>query len=246
MKKQLLLLTLFFGLLNSHFNKAENEKLKIYAICTPSHYILRDEWFLKTLQDDYEIVIVEHKQECPSAQFMHQGWKSTTIHKVELWIDAVRDNWGNIFVCSDVDIQFFQPTEPILLELIKDKDMVIQRDTPKGGLCSGFFACRANEKTLQLFQAMLEFMKHSKDKSDQNSMNYFLKSNNKFNIVWDYLPVEFFGGGTLTGHGWKPGQKLPVPSNIVMHHANYTAGIKNKIKQLNYVSQIANQKKNGA
>ena len=51
------------------------------------------------------------------------------------------------------------------------------------------------------------------------------------------------GGGTFTGHGWKPEQKLTIPDEILMHHANYTQGIKNKIAQLKYVKTVVSKRK---
>jgi len=115
---------------------------------------------------------------------------------------------------------------------MEGKDMVIQKNQPNGQLCSGFFACRGNEKTLQLWQDAHQLMVDNKKISDQIALNRCLRGKNKYNIVWNYLPNIFFGAGTLTGHGWKPKRKLPIPKNIVMHHANWTKGIKNKIAQV--------------
>lgn len=233
------ILVLFFGL--SH----AQESLKLYAIFTPSHATLVNDWFLPSLEKTnptIKVMLVEHKQECNSAQFMKNGWKKTTLHKVELWIQAVQDNWGSIFICSDVDIQYFQPIEPIIQTMLETNDIVIQRNNPNGTLCSGFFACKANEKTLQLFKAMYKMMKESHDKSDQNSMNYLIRSTNPFAITWDYLPKEFFAAGTVTGHYWQPGSKLSVPQNIVLHHASHTTGIPYKVKQLEYVSDVVHKR----
>jgi len=60
---------------------------------------------------------------------------------------------------------------------------------------------------------------------------------NPYEIRWGYLPNQFFGGGTLKGKYWWPGLPLAVPDNIVMHHANFTFSIKNKVMQLTYVKE---------
>ena len=229
-------------------NAIKTEKIKLYAIYTPSHAILKDKWFLPSIQDDFDLVIEFHKQTCSSASFMDTGWTSTTVKKVELIIRAIEENWGKIFIFSDVDIQFFAPIQNKIEQLMKDKDMVIQKNHPNGQLCSGFFACRGNEKTLQLWQDAYKLMHNNKEISDQKALNYCLRGKkskeNKYKVIWDYLPSIFFGAATLTGHGWKPKRKLPVPKNIVMHHANWTKGIKNKIAQLNYVRKIVKERKN--
>lgn len=223
-----------------------HEKIKLYALYTPSHEVLKDEFFLPSLHDDFDIVFEFCDQTCPSAKFMSEGWTETTMRKVDLIIRAICENWGSIFIFSDVDIQFFCPIQEEILRLMRDKDLVIQRNAPNGVLCSGFFACRGNEKTLQLWQDVKQTMQKNKLNSDQNSLNRCIKRGSKknpYNVVWDYLPDTFFGGGTLTGCEWHPGMFLPIPRDIMMHHANWTKGIKNKIAQLVYVRNVVLSRK---
>ena len=233
--KQLLYIAFFFVIQPTLF-----AKIKLYAIYTPSHEILKNKYFLPSIQDDFEIILEYHKQTCPSVTFLNEGWTATTIRKVELIIRAIHDNWGHFFIFSDVDIQFFQPIEQIILSLLKNNDILMQKNNPEGVLCTGFFICRANEKTLALWQDVKKMMLQNKSDSDQITFNRCIKRHSKknpYNITWDYLPDTFFGGGTLTGHLWHPGRKLPIPKNIVLHHANWTRGIKNKIAQLEYVKK---------
>ncbi len=234
MKKNLIILLLYFLFSYQYVSTQETEAtIKLYALYTPSHKILLDEWFLPSIQDDYEVILDYHDQECRTGTFMQTGWTKTTRRKVDFIIQAVKDNIGKIFVFSDVDIQFFGKTKDIILKLIKDKDMVIQRNDPSGRMaCSGFFACRGNKRTLKLWQDVKAYMIKS-GKSDQAALNYVLRKTPS--VVWNFLPVKFFGGGTLTGRIWEPRQKLPIPDDIIMHHANWTTGINNKIAQLRYV-----------
>jgi hypothetical protein len=228
----------FFILFSYCFILSHQDKIKLYGIYTPSHEVLKNEFFLPSLQDDFELVLQAHDQTCTSTQFMGEGWTDTTIKKVDLIIRAIEENWGDVFIFSDVDIQFFAPIEKIILSLMKDYDIIMQRNNPAGVLCTGFFACRANEKTLALWKDVKQNMQKDKEKSDQITFNQCIKSkkkDNPYGIKWNYLPPIFFGGGTLTGRLWFPGQKLAIPKGIVLHHANWTRGIKNKIAQLNYV-----------
>lgn len=222
------------------------EKIKLYAICTPSHEILKDQFFLPSIQDDFDIIIELYDQTCPNVQFMSYGWTDTTIRKVDLIIRAIHENWGKIFIFSDVDIQFFAPIQSTILVLMEGKDIIMQKNNPEGVLCTGFFACRGNEKTLQLWMDVKRLMETNKLQSDQISFNQCIKRHSKknpYDVVWDYLPVTFFGAGTLTGCTWHPGAFLPIPYNIMMHHANWTKGIKNKIAQLTYVKEVVMAKK---
>lgn len=213
-------------------------RIKLYALYTPSHAILKDNYFLPSIRDDFEIILEKAEQTCSSTQFMSAGWTETTIKKVDLIIRAIKENWGSLFIFSDVDIQFFAPIQDTLLLLMKDNDIIMQKNNPEGVLCTGFFMCRGNEKTLRLWTDVKNFMEEHSEYSDQISFNKCIKRNSKknpYDISWSYLPDIFFGGGTLTGTFWKPGKTLPIPQGIVMHHANWTKGIKNKIAQLEYV-----------
>lgn len=214
-------------------------RIPLYVIFTPSHKILFEKYFQPSLQDNFDLHIKKIPQECPSAEFMSENWTKTTIKKVIYIIEAIKENRGNIIIYADVDIQFFGPIEKDIRRLMKKKDFLIQKDDPKGRVCSGFFVMRANKKTLALWEDVLTIMQNDHTVSDQTALNRCLnKKKNPYAICWDYLPNRYFGGGTLTGRSWRPGRKIYVPKNAKMHHANWTKGIKNKIKQLLYVKKI--------
>ena len=216
--------------------------LKLYTFYTPSHKILFDQWFLPSLQDEYDLIVETYEQECLSARFLSPGWTKTTYRKIELILRAILENWGDIFIYSDVDVQFFGKTEAVILKNIKDKDIILQREDPYGGLCTGFFVCRANEKTLHLFRSAKNIMHNNKKVSDQEAINRVLKQQNYWDIQWGYLPDVFFGGGLKTGKLWKIGMSLIIPNDIVMHHANFSIGIPTKIAQLEYVRDLVLEK----
>jgi hypothetical protein len=65
---------------------------------------------------------------------------------------------------------------------------------------------------------------------------------NDYGIKWRYLPKEFFSPGIMKRCIWSPGMEFPIPRNIIMHHANWTTGVKNKIAQLQYVRDVVNKK----
>lgn len=228
------------------------EKIKMYTFFTPSHIGLKDEWFLPTLKevkdDGIELIIQEYPQECESGKVFTAGWQHAMLRKVNMIIQAIKANWGEVVLYADIDVQFFQKFSGKVREILGDKDLVIQRDTPSGTMCAGFFACRANYKTLALFEGVRDYMIRRGECSDQKTLNRLLrkgkdKERNPYKIVWDYLPAEFLGGGTLTGCGWSPDRHMFIPDNIMMHHANWTIGITNKVKQLEYVRRRVEQKR---
>jgi len=222
--------------------KEENPKIKLYTFFTPSHEELKNDYFLPSLQDvGLEIIVQECPQECPSALVFSEGWQKSMLRKVDMIIQAIYDNWGSIFIYADIDTQYFGPISDIIRKEISNKDMVIQRDTPSGTMCAGFLACRANSRTLKLWQAVRNYMINSHSPSDQKTLNKLLRhnKNNEFNMRWDYLPSEqFCGGGTFSASPWRPGKSLHIPLTLLMHHANWTTGTVNKIEQLKYVREI--------
>jgi len=221
-------------LITEIFTIENYSKIKLYALCTPSHEILLYNWFLPSFQDNYELIIENYSQECPTAKFKSYGWIKTTLKKVELILQAIEENFGSIFIYSDLDIQFFKSTEKILLSFLKNNDFLIQRNSPSGEMCTGFFITRANEKTQRLWQKTYLIMLNSQGKiSDQEAFNKAAKILTKQKkIKWNYLPNTFLTGYYVL--------KNEIPKDIILHHANYTVGIENKILQLRKVNNIVN------
>lgn len=205
--------------------------MKLYTTFTPSHRQMYDEYFLPTLNgsDNFELVSVEIPQECVTGKFYEEGWSLTCFRKVELFVDACRQNMGDIFVYSDVDIQFFGPIKDVLIEELGEYDMAVQNDTAHY-YCSGFFICRANERTLAMFEAMRDNYQ-SEDQTTLNRHIHLCRSK--------FLSKRFFTIAHLTGTVWD-GSELPIPSDILMHHANWTSGVDNKIKMMEMVKKKIN------
>jgi hypothetical protein len=198
--------------------------MKLYVIFTPSHRNLYENYFLKTLPNDFELVPLEIPQECPTGEFYKEGWDKTCYRKVEIYEKACEENQGKLFAFSDVDVQFFGNIKETMIEELGDYDIACQNDT---GLyyCSGFFICNANERTLNMFN----MMKKNYNKEDQTSLN------EQIHLVRSkFLSRRFFTVAHSTNSVWT-GQDFYVPSDILMHHANWTAGIDNKIRLLDLV-----------
>jgi hypothetical protein len=206
--------------------------MKIYTYYTKSHEIFFENYFKKTIQG-LEIDATFGEQECQTGSYYQEGWKNTTMKKVDVFIKAVKENMNDVFIFSDVDIQFFGPIKEVLLEELGDADIAIQNDY-SGGLCSGFFICRGNERTLKMFQNMKD--NHNSYLEDQHALNMNLQFCNV-----KVLSTRFWTFGCFGGQ-WK-GQNFDTPDNLLMHHANWTEGIDNKIKLLNIVRSKSSLKK---
>lgn len=209
---------------------------------TESHKKLAEQWLLPSISDDFEVIVGTGKQYCQSATYYHDGWTKTTKNKVQFIIETIKNHSGDIVIFSDADITFFKPIKQEIIEFLQKNEFVIQIDSP-GKLCSGFFALRANKKMLNLWEAIYAYMCTNEDISDQNALNHFVSpKKNVFKIVWDFLPATYFGGGTFKKSLWRPGDKLFIPENPAIFHANWTRFCY-KIDMLMYVKKVINARK---
>jgi hypothetical protein len=198
--------------------------MKLYTIYSPSHKTLYENHFLKSLPNEFELKSLEIEQECPTGEFYKEGWSKTCYRKVEYFEQACIESQGEIFVFSDVDIQFFDNIKDVLIEELGDADIACQNDTGHY-YCSGFFICRANERTLNMFRQM-KINYHLEDQTTLNKHIHMVNSK--------FLSNKFFTIGHLLHRAWK-GEYFQINYPILVHHANWVEGIDNKIKLLEIV-----------
>lgn len=202
--------------------------MKIYTIHSDSHNKLYQDFFLPTLPKDLELNTSLIPQECNTANFKEKGWSQTCYRKTDLFLQACDENPNDIFIFSDVDIQFFSPNiVDILLEELQDYDIACQYDTGYLPYCSGFFISRVNNRTIDLFSTINKRY----IEEDQTSLNIYInKCKAKF------LSNRFYTIAQSTRTVWT-GQDFNIPNNILMHHANWVIGIQNKISLLKLVRE---------
>lgn len=227
-----------------------DSKVNLYTYFTPTHQLLFDKWFKPSVKDDFNIRLNLYAQEAKDGVFEKLGWMNTMRHKNDMLTKAVKDNMNDLFVFSDVDIQFFGRIKATLLEELGEMDVLFQRDASdafgndkmRGVACSGFFICRGNKRTLSFFKTVRKtFEEDDSIKGDQVAFNRVL-AENKMKLKWGYLSDKFFSPGAreaIPGKNWvwAPGVPFGLPEGLLMHHANWTRGIDNKIQQLEYVRE---------
>lgn len=244
--------------------------MKLYSLCTSSHEKFKNEWFLPTLQDPYELIL-ENSSVKGAGFYFDESWVKVIHEKVELILQAIKQNPGEIFIYSDIDIQFFGPTQDAIQKSLSHCDLSVQQDSPYGIMGAGFFACRSNERTLALWKDIQFYIQAHPENHDQEALNQLWLDRTSFpidsfwkllswlrktsvqplsnhlmtllkpklpssiNIKWNYLPPSFLSGGTLTGQLWEKGMAFPLPPDIILHHANWTQGVENKLAQMQLV-----------
>ncbi|MDZ7842072.1 MAG: putative nucleotide-diphospho-sugar transferase [Gammaproteobacteria bacterium] len=156
---------------------------------------------------------------------MDDDWTRSVIFKCDRIVDAIRENRGEIIVYSDVDIQFFGPVKESILKAMKNREVACQLDSPAGILCTGFFAVRANDATLAVWQEVRRRLE--KEKRDQKAFNRILQKAPE--IRFGHLPTQFFGPGTFLRQSWRKLDRFYIPLKPLMFHANWVVGVENKL-----------------
>ncbi len=221
--------------------------IPLYSLHTESHAVFFDEWFRPSLPDDLDLRS-EFCRDTHGGRYRDPAWSTAVVAKSALILRAIQENPDRVFVYSDVDVQFFGGVEELVREALGDLDIVCQRDDPEGTLCTGFFAARGSERLFALWSRVRE---HALEEGrDQRAFNELVRENAA--VRAGLLPDAFFGAGcglpgdTVDAEGrwqyWMPGQRLTLPQDIVLHHANWTIGIENKLEQLRHVASVRARK----
>jgi hypothetical protein len=193
------------------------EKVKIYSIYTDELKEIKD-IFLESIKDDWDINMEYWgKSGEGDGDFATNGWYNIQRRKIKFLIEKIKENWGNIIIWSDVDIQFFAKCDDLIKIAIDGKDIVFQAEWwPQKEVNVGFSVIRCNHKTLLLYQSVLQSDIENLPIADQSAMNNILKEK-KVDVEWDILPNQFWA----TSHYMFDLSSPPV--DVVLHHANCTA-----------------------
>lgn len=234
----------------------------IYSFHSPSHTPLFDWFFKPSIPEGFQLnAQYTQNQDCRSGEFRRPGWGDVQVEKVKVWTQALQAHDGEVIVCSDVDTQFFDFTPQTAITVLGDCDLAFQWNGGKHlkePVCSGFFIARCNSKTRSFFNYMRDFMVNNQGwKDDQTTLNEMLLGDDK-NIApghkgtvnnsnicnaplhWHTLHHKQYW---LPGYMYQSLEELNIPKQMVFHHANWTMGIENKIRQLEYVRDLMKQRK---
>jgi len=166
---------------------------------------------------------------------MSSGWHESMDIKLDVILTALNET--EKFIFADCDIQFFKPFVSQVLESLEGYDIVCQED--RGSLCAGFFGCKSNDRTKELFNTIKKNFRQMVN--DQVALNNFkhLVSSTTLDKDQFYTIGNFFENKDST-FIWDNKSNIIPPSNILLHHANYVVGVDNKIKLLKMIKQNEN------
>eukprot|EP00929_Paragymnodinium_shiwhaense_P024210 TRINITY_DN14972_c0_g1_i1.p1 TRINITY_DN14972_c0_g1~~TRINITY_DN14972_c0_g1_i1.p1 ORF type:complete len:315 (-),score=83.09 TRINITY_DN14972_c0_g1_i1:107-1051(-) len=145
------------------------------------------------------------------------GGMPTYLYKAAKICKALAEvEQDEVFLFTDVDVQFFGPIKPIADECMKSGvDMVLQREFDDIGVNIGFMLMRSS-------QGLRDFWEHAYGEIqrtqalDQRVVNNMLYSGfaaEKFGLRWDVWPSCVWASSTAFSG--------PLPEPLVVHHANF-------------------------
>jgi hypothetical protein len=181
-------------------------------------------------KDEVLIKATYHRQTTNSGSFMSSGWLDSMDIKLDVILTALNET--EEFIFADCDIQFFRPFVHQVQSELTNYDIVCQED--RGSLCAGFFGCKSNNKTVELFTSIKN--KFREMVNDQVALNNLKDTVRHKTLNKDqfYTIGNFFenSNGTFV---WDNKTNITPPDNILLHHANYVIGVENKIKLLEMI-----------
>jgi hypothetical protein len=191
--------------------------MKIFCCYTPSHNALFHDDFLPTVPSSFtvhpEIIAMFGEGHYDSPQFV-----PCVVKKVDLILQSLRENAGDVIIWSDVDIQFYKFAPNIALTELADHDIAFQAaGVPATDINSGFFICRCNDRVIRFFEEVRRrLLNECAGEIEERVMNKLLPGLNERDLSWCFLPRRFYARSNY----WPP------PRNLVLYHANSTPGAK--------------------
>ncbi len=209
------------------------EKTKIYSIYTDEASELK-EIFLRSIQDDWNINLKNFGQTNGNGNWGTPEFGQLMRKRIYYIISIIKENWYDVIVWADIDIQFFRKCSKLIEQAIDGMDILFQSENwPEKEVNAGFIVIRCNEKTLSFFETVWQKDLEKLEFFDQSAMNEILKEN-KIGLRWDILPSQF----------WARSHHDAPPKDIVLHHANCTNPVIRNGKEIGSIELKLEQYKN--
>jgi hypothetical protein len=134
--------------------------MNILVVISPSHNHLYEQHFLKTLPQG--VSVIEHRLVANGdGAYLSKGWQSGVVRKLEVVLAYAKLHSDEVFILSDIDIQFF-PTFKIE-DVVKDfnqagVDVLFQRESLRADfqeVNTGFYIARSTPYVIKLLEEAL-------------------------------------------------------------------------------------------
>ena len=201
--------------------------MKLFCCFTPAHEILFRNYFLPSLPSVFSLQ-VERIEVAGPGDYLSPEFLQCINQKIQLVLESLAINQGEVIVWSDIDIQFFDLSEKDLLAHLGDHDIAFQRESKIGpAVNTGFFVCRSNHRVSAFFQEVEEGLRLNPSANEQFVVNELLRADSD-DLSYTYLPFTYYA----RTQGWPP------PMNLVLYHANFTVGAEGIAQKLQQFREL--------
>jgi hypothetical protein len=221
--------------------------IDIHALATPSHAEMLERWFLPTMPAGLQPVI--HHRDAEPVEYARGDWHRVVGQKLDIILDTIASREHDVvFIMSDVDVCFYGAIAEDLRQRMRERDVLFQNNRPSlpetaDSVCSGFMVIRVSTRTRDFFERARRVLTcaNSATMGDQRACIAVLRASPDL-VRWAFLPVTYWSPGDPRGR-WEPGVSLTPPPGLLLHHANHTIGVDNKLAQLRAVSAVMEQRR---
>ena len=212
--------------------------MKLIVYFTESHAQMFNDYFRPSLRksDNWDLIVGKGKQHSVNGNYFSKRFGDTVREKMAFLLHCLKGmEEGEISMFSDVDIVFLGEFRDYL-ESYTQFDMAFQNGGNR--LNSGFFMIKNSPTTRRLIAGVVKNCHVCGH--DQPVLNALIKNLNLNLTVFDSRvcsPSDF-----IFPRLWK-GEVLNLRDDALVFHANWCAGVKNKIKLLDSIKDNFAQKK---
>jgi hypothetical protein len=186
--------------------------MKLIYACSPSHDVLKKYFFLGTLCEPWELIEIRYKVSGEGNMYT-PAWNHVISDRIAALLQIVRENPGEVIVHSDVDIQWFKPAQPAILQALEDRDIVFQRGSYRREVANaGFLALRSNPATIALLEQEVSAVRSGT--MDQDFLNDLI-CREEMPCRYGFLPNTFF-------HDYLAGPAAPANDELILYHSANT------------------------
>jgi nucleotide-diphospho-sugar transferase len=194
--------------------------MKLFCCFTPAHEVLFKTVFAPSVPEGFSL----HSEPIELAgggDFLSPEFLRCINRKMELVLESLRTNRGEVIVWADIDIRFFSLAPHDLRVELGEHDIAFQREGKRGQYVNtGLFVCRANQRVIDFFQRVSAALQEHPQVNEQIAVNQLLGDESV--LSWTHLPLRYYA----RTHGWPP------PRDLVLYHANATMGPEGVVRKL--------------
>ena len=219
----------------------KKNKLTLVALDEEAHEYVSS--FIESIREEYDISNISLKKDYINAKhaagFNTELFFTITHKKIDVILKEIREN--EVIHFFDSDVFFFKDPSSLIIEKLKDNDIVFQQDSPRvhnhplysNYVCTGNFSVKRNDRSIQFFETIKNRLIFGKN--DQEVVYEYLNSvcsnirEYELCTLDVYDPELFQNGFDTFQANWHEKQ-----SKIAIH-ANHMVGKDTKVNSLKSV-----------